>query len=136
MANFDNQPSSPVPDLCYSTTATGVQQPLLLRSREIGPIGRCRRSPVDVGTHLDFGIAELCHFSQHCAGLGVGQNVLCRLGGEEFLVILPGLTVEKTNPGLTVEKTKMELEAMMRSIPPLCSRLPAQVTIIYRFLWA
>ncbi|KXV06581.1 hypothetical protein CR51_11685 [Caballeronia megalochromosomata] len=70
------------------------------------------------------GDEALRHFSQHCTGLSAGRSVLGRLGGEEFLIILPRLTVEQA---------KQELEAMMRSIPPVCSRLPAHVTITLSF---
>lgn len=70
------------------------------------------------------GDIALRHFAQYCVASLPSHCLFGRLGGEEFLLVFPDTGSQGA---------KSVLDDMLGSIPPISSRLPAQVTISLSF---
>ena len=70
------------------------------------------------------GDAALLHFAQYCLESLPSSYIFGRLGGEEFLLVLPSTSCDDA---------KSTLDVLLASIPPVFSRLPAHVTINLTF---
>jgi diguanylate cyclase (GGDEF)-like protein len=70
------------------------------------------------------GDIALRHFAQHCAAVLPKQALIGRMGGEEFLIAFADTTCEQLTSAL---------QELLSSMPPVSSRLPAQVSINLSF---
>ncbi|MDR5784405.1 GGDEF domain-containing protein [Caballeronia sp. LZ065] len=70
------------------------------------------------------GDLALRHFAQYCLESLPRGSIFGRFGGEEFLLVLPGTSSDEA---------KSTLQTLLGSIPPVSSRIPAQVTISLSF---
>jgi len=66
----------------------------------------------------------LRHFAKHCVSCVHGADLVGRLGGEEFVILLPGISSEKA---------KVVLDRILATIPPVRAKGCQPATIVLTF---
>ncbi|WP_250502410.1 GGDEF domain-containing protein [Caballeronia sp. AZ7_KS35] len=66
----------------------------------------------------------LRHFAKHCVSCVRGEDVVGRLGGEEFVILLPGISSEKA---------KVVLDRILATVPPVSVKhcQPARIALAF-----